>query len=356
MNLYTTFTADLLKIEEIKLPGIQKREVVDLSDMPELAAGDILIINWDHLTPRGDGHYSVVEATFHQWIEKNLEIFCDIKIVLVSNQPRELENQKSAGFLVVDIFDFQKWVTNIDAELEVWKSLNLRNLLNKIAPFKGLHHNLRQVDPVYMPEALEDMFPDGNFNAPTKEQIVNATTDEIIAFTRIESINEILGSFTEVNPLTIVDKDIDSYKDEEKLEDVFSGRIVISAEIPKKKMDHLILGEVWDWENKKGEPEEYVYVIKDKRYKTCCRFNAGLSVSEEEIDDRSPHDKTCPLHIQAEGESARKRIERLLIKSPQIARWVEKINKKKEKYSKTVERHQKIVNANVLIHQLRAEI
>jgi len=31
-------------------------------------------------------------------------------------------------------------------------------------------------------------------------------------------------------------------------------------------------------------------------------------------------------------------------------------NKKKEKYSKTVERHQKIVNANVLIHQLRAEI
>jgi DNA-binding NtrC family response regulator len=338
MNLYTTFTADLLKTEDINLPGIQKCEVVDLSEMPELAVGDILIINWDHLTPRGDGHYSVVEATFHQWIEKNLEIFCDIKIVLVSNQPRELENQKSAGFLVVDLFNFQKWVTNIDVELKNWKNLNLHNLLDKIAPFKGLHHNLKQVDPVYMPEALEDRFPDGYFYAPTKEQIENATTEEIIAFTRIESINEILGSFTEVDPLTIVDKGIDSNKGEEKLEDVFSGRIAISAEIPKKKMDHLILGEVWDWEHKKGDPEEYIYVIKDKRYKTCCEFNAGILVSEEEIDDRSPHDGTCPLHIQAEGESARKRIERLLVKSPQVAKWVEKINKKKE--SEVTRHHQ----------------
>jgi hypothetical protein len=80
-----------------------------------------------------------------------------------------------------------------------------------------------------------------------------------------------------------------------------------------------------DWDDVECEPGWFSYENIETGFPKCCRFNPMKTIKEDELDIASPHDDNCPLNATGDKESARKKIERLLVKNRDIEQWVRKL-------------------------------
>jgi transcriptional regulator with PAS, ATPase and Fis domain len=324
MKIYSTLPESSISFDNIDIPGFQELIKVDFEELSgcELNVGDALIIDWRVVQSAEIGLRSDYENHLIEWIKRNIKVICDIKLVLVCLNPEELEEMTEAGFLLVNLMapDLSDAIVNA---LLSWEKPKLHDLLKKFDIFAKIAHELKRIDDIstiYIPESLDDQIDTSDWTAPTKNELIQMSAQEIAGYVQLSRLNSLFDSFPENISLKIADRDL--YVDKDKIEEAFRGRILVLDKIPERRSDWIIVCNIGKWKQIQGT-EECEYLINMNGLTTCCSLSPHVTDLEDR-DTASPHDESCPLNEANKEESFIHGLEILILsKRSIIKQWTE---------------------------------